>query len=260
MSNIKKGTSWFTRYIKRNLGTSKLFEISKFVEKTLTDDFKIFTSEKEVYKVLDNIEKKYLYNLSIDELSDLKFYTGQDFRNINNTMRGKWNYQENGILTIEKKDLYHKLGEKIFDIIDKFPPLDMNIKVYRGVNLKAFNDYHINTLEELQYLEGEFIYEPGFSSTSLLRSNSFFSKKPEWGEKCNIEIEYYIPKNCQEGAVLLSDILSYSKAQLEYVINSGSLTKILSVELNPKRTKAYIKAILLPKIYWNKEELEQEYK
>ena len=175
-------------------------------------------------------------------------------------MRGKWNYQENGILTIEKKDLYHKLGEKIFDIIDKFPPLDINIKVYRGVNLKAFNDYHINTLEELQYLEGEFIYEPGFSSTSLLRSNSFFSKKPEWGEKCNIEIEYYIPKNCQEGAVLLSDILSYSKAQLEYVINSGSLTKILSVELNTKRTKAYIKAILLPKIYWNKEELEQEYK
>ena len=68
MSNIKKGTSWFTRYIKRNLGTSKLFEISKFVEKTLTDDFKVFTSEKEVYKVLDNIEKKYLYNLSIDEL------------------------------------------------------------------------------------------------------------------------------------------------------------------------------------------------
>ena len=124
-----------------------------------------------------------------------------------------------------------------------------------------YKDYYTDLTDiAREYLEGEFIYEPGFSSTSLLRSNSFFSNKPEWGEKCNIEIEYYIPKNCQEGAVLLSDILSYSKAQLEYVINSGSLTKILSVELNTKRTKAYIKAILLPKIYWNKEELEQEYK
>ena len=187
MSNTQKGTSWFTRYIKRSLGEEKNNEINSFIEESMSEEFFDFSSEAEIHEYLGEIVKQYVYSLNMDEISDLRFYTGYDFRNINNTMRGKWNYEENGLLTQEKKDMYNELGERIYKVINKFPQLNLNIKAYRGVNIKAFWDYGVYTLDDISVLEGQYIYESGFSSTSLLRSNSFFEKQSEWGSHCNVK-------------------------------------------------------------------------
>lgn len=257
MSNTQKGTSWFTRYIKRGLGEEKNNEINSFVEQSMSEEFLDFTSEAEIHEYLGEMVKQYVYSLNMDEISDLRFYTGYDFKNINNTMRGKWNYEENGLLTQEKKDMYNELGERIYKVINKFPQLNLNIKAYRGVNIKAFWDYGVYTLDDISVLEGQYIYESGFSSTSLLRSNSFFEKQSEWGSHCNVEIEYFIPGISQDGAVLLSDALSFSKAQMEYVINSGSLTKITGVEVDKEKGIARLKAFLIPRALWDPKQLEQ---
>lgn len=153
--------------------------------------------------------------------------------------------------------MYNELGERIYKVINKFPQLNLNIKAYRGVNIKAFWDYGVYTLDDISVLEGQYIYESGFSSTSLLRSNSFFEKQSEWGSHCNVEIEYFIPGISQDGAVLLSDALSFSKAQMEYVINSGSLTKITGVEVDKEKGIARLKAFLIPRALWDPKQLEQ---
>ena len=149
MSNTQKGTSWFTRYIKRSLGEEKNNEINSFIEESMSEEFFDFSSEAEIHEYLGEIVKQYVYSLNMDEISDLRFYTGYDFRNINNTMRGKWNYEENGLLTQEKKDMYNELGERIYKVINKFPQLNLNIKAYRGVNIKAFWDYGVYTLDDI---------------------------------------------------------------------------------------------------------------
>ncbi len=254
----EKGTNWFTRYILRCLGTSKCDELNLFTEDILKQDYHNFTSEDEVYEHLSEMVFNYIEGLSVNELASLRYYTGYDFRNINNTMRCKWNYEENGLLTNEKKDKYQKLGEEISNIINRFPEISFNMKAYRGVSIRAFYDYGITSLSELSNMVGHYIYESGFTSSSLLRNHSFFAKQPEWGDRCNIEIEYYIPANSHDGAILLSDALSYSKGQIEYVMNSGSLSKIISVEIDKENDTARLQAVLIPKTLWDPKEPEQE--
>ena len=259
MSETKKGTSWTTRYLINTLGPEKCQELSIYSEDVLKEEFIELTSVDQINELFSDIVKEYIEKLSIKELGDLRFYTGYDYRFINNTMRGKWNYEENGLLTPEKKEYYRKLGESIYQIINKFPPLPMNIKSYRGVNIKAFYDYGITSLDDLIYMENQYIYESGFSSTSLLRNVSYFGREDlGWHDTCNIEIEYSIPSLCQDGAILLSDALSYSKTQMEYVINSGSLAKITSVEIDREKNTARLKALLIPKSLWDPKQLEPE--
>lgn len=259
MSETQKGTSWTTRYLLKTLGPEKCQELSLYSQDVLKEEFTEFTSEEQINEMLSDIVKEYIEKLSINEIGDLRFYTGYDYRFINNTMRGKWNYEENGLLTSEKKEYYRNLGESIYQIINKFPSLPMNIKSYRGVSIKAFFDYGITSLEDLVYMEGQYIYESGFSSTSLLRNVSYFGREDlGWHDTCNIEIEYSIPSLCKDGAILLTDVLSYSKSQMEYVINSGSLTKITSVDIDKENNTAKLKAILIPKSLWDPKQLEEK--
>ncbi len=41
---------------------------------------------------------------------------------------------------------------------------------------------------------------------------------------CNIEIEYLIPEESNDGITLINDDLSYPKVQSEYLINKSSLS------------------------------------
>ena len=258
MIKNKKGTSFSTRYILNNLGSENVQELSSYIEQVLKEEFVEFTSVEQINKTFLEIVRDYIDSLSLKELSDLRFYTGYEYRFINNTMRNKWNYEENGLLTTEKKEYYQQLGESIKKIIDKFPSLNINIKSYRGISIKAFYDYGITTISDLSLMQGQYIYEQGFTSTSLLRNISYYGREDlGWHDTCNIEIEYSIPSLCQDGAILLTDVLSYSKAQMEYVINSGSLTKITSVDIDKENNTAKLSAILLPKSLWNQMQLKE---
>lgn len=259
MSVTQKGTSWTTRYLLKTLGAEKCQELLMYSEDVLKEEFLEFTSADQINEMLSATVKEYIEKLSISELGDLRFYTGYDYRFINNTMRNKWNYEENGALTPEKKEYYQKRGESIYNVINKFPSLSMNIKSYRGVSIRAFYDYGITSLPDLIYMKGNYLYDSGFSSTSLLRQVSYFGRDDlGWHDSCNIEIEYFIPSLCRDGAILLTDVLSYSKAQMEYVINSSSLTRIIDVTINTANNTAKLKALLIPKSLWHPKQLENE--
>ena len=205
MTKEKKGVNISTKYILKYLGQNKINELSCYVKEVEKRGCYSFKTIEEVKNTLGELVEEFVYSLTENELSSLRYYTSYNFRNINNTLRRNWNYEENGLLTQEKIKEYEKLCYEIRKIIEKFPSLNMDLITYRGVNIRAFKDYGINDISELDYLKGNYIYEPGFTSTSLFRNNSFFIKEPEWGGECDIEIEYYIAKESQDGALLLCD-------------------------------------------------------
>ena len=73
------------------------------------------------------------HELTDIELMDLRSYTGYNFKNINAILRGNWNYEENGLLNQEVEAKYRSLARNIENITDKFPKLDTNFVVFRGV-------------------------------------------------------------------------------------------------------------------------------
>ena len=250
MTKEKKGINISTKYILKYLGKDKINRLLYFVDEVKKRECYSFTNIEEVKSYLGQLVENFVYSLTEKELSSLRYYTGYNFRNINNTLRRNWNYEENGLLTKEKIKEYEILCNEISKIIEKFPSLEIDLKTYRGVNIRAFKDYGINDISELDFLQGNYIYEPGFTSTSLFRNNSFFIKEPEWGGECDIEIEYYIAKECQDGALLLNNEISYATSQTEYVINSGSLSLITEVNIDHENKKAKLKAVLIPKSLW----------
>ena len=247
---MEKGTTWTTRYLMKELAEKK-DEIEMYIADVCSREHSTFSTPEEVEETFGTKVDRYSESLTYRDAETLRHYTGYYFRFINNVMRNKWNYYENGLLTEEKKQDYLKIGEAVRRIIHKFPKLDANIKTYRGVSLRAFYDYGITSLEELVHMEGKYMLEDGFSSTSLLRDHSFFEKELGWADYCNIEIEFIIPEESQDGALLLSESLSYAQAQIEYVINCNSLFKITSVQVDKANKRAYIKAVLVPKVLWD---------
>ena len=100
-------------------------------------------------------------------------------------------------------------------------------------------------------MEGKYFYDSGFTSTSLVRKSSLYNTEAFQIGKRNIEIEYLIPEECRDGALLLDEFTSHYKAENEYIINSGSLIRILSVDIDKENNTAFLRAILVPKKVWD---------
>ncbi len=253
-----KGTNHLIEYIFRYIDKDRKDDLHLFAEEATQRTYLTFNSADEVAEILGEMVYNYINRLSFKELNDLRYYTGTSFKFINNVMRRKWNYEENGLLTKEKEEYYRSIGERITRVVRKFPSLNMNVKAYRGVSLRAFYDYGIYTLEDLIHLEGNYIYESGFTSTSIVRTSSFFKDYNKVTDNCNIELEYLIAKECQDGALLLSDVISYSKSQVEFLLNSDSLSKVNKVEIDKETNTARITLTLIPRMIWEPEAIEHE--
>ena len=106
------------------------------------------------------------------------------------------------------------------------------IKAFRGVSLES--------------LENSYYFESEFTSTSLIREKNFFKRELEYHNFDNIEIEYLIPEEANDGMPLITDDLSFSKSQSEFSLNRDSLTKIITVDVNNDKNCTYMKAVLLP--------------
>ena len=187
-------------------------------------------------------------SLTDEEYMTIRLYTGTNYKNINAVLRNTWNYEDNG--DSSKKDYYKKLGEDISNVIDKYPELKNNIKTFRGTSLREFKKYGVTNLEELKQLEGKYLYEEGFTSTSLEEKSSFFNREI-FGEIQNIEVIYHILESSQDGMPILSKDLSYCINQKEYILNKNCLSKILKVEI--KDDTAIVEVLLIPQKLWNKE-------
>lgn len=233
----------------RMIGEEQMTNIDEYTKSVMSNSFKSFKSEEELTEFFSSSISS---GLSIEDIENIRYYTGTSFRNINAVLRNNWNYEMNGLLTDEKKNELLKLSSDINKSIDRTSTeLSTGIKVYRGVSLSAFKDYGITNISDLKSMVGQYIYERGFTSTSLIRDKSFFDRDLEWGENCNIEIEYYIPQGFEEGVPLITDELSYSKSESEFLISSGTLTRIVDVMISDDG-KVYMTAVIIPKKVWDK--------
>lgn len=253
---MEKGENFSIKYIKRELGKDKCDELDVYVFEIINREYLDIT-EDNINLFKENISD-FLGNITEDELLELRSYTGYYYKFINAILRNNWDYEINGKLDDNKKSEYYTRANKIREIINKFPTLPVNFKTYRGVNLDPFKKYGIETIEDLIFMKDKLFYEEAFTSTSIIKENCYFNKSLEYVNFANILIEYYIPEESKDGALLINDFLSYSKGQTEYVLNSGSLTKIFDVTVSEDKKTAILKAALIPKSLWNKYEKENE--
>ena len=235
-----------------NKTTDKIIEkidedkIKEYISKVLDDEIiNIPKSKIKLYfkKGFNKIK------LTKTEYLILKNYTGFNFRGINSVLRDNWINEVNGSLYKEKEERFRANAKNISDLIEEFPKSRDNFKVYRGVTIDAFKDYGIDNIDELIFLKDNYIYEQGFTSTSLLRDTSYFNKEID-GKLYNIELEIIVPKGSQDGMPLTGYELSYSPGQNEYVIDNESLIKITDVRTD--NNYAYLKGILIPKKIYSK--------
>ncbi len=185
---------------------------------------------------------------SMEDYMTLRSYTGYNFRHINAVLRDNWNYEANGVLTPEKKEYFQRIAFDINHLIESFPPPRVDFQTYRGTTIREFQKYGIQSVAELPLLKGKFLYEEGFTSTSLEPESSYFKKTID-GHEINIEVVYQIPNGSQDGIPLITDDLSYSKEQKEYLLTYRTLSYVSSVQV--ENNTAHIEVIMIPKKVWN---------
>lgn len=206
------------------------------------------------YFVLDGLTRQYysgdVVNLLLknDELSyegrDLLLnYSGFNYKHINAFLRGTYNYEENDM---SRKEEHADTARKLGKLIDDHPTvLQDNITVYRGVPLSYFSKYGIESLDDLQSLNGRYMIDEGFVSTSIQEEECFFKKTNELGLDYNVKIEYMVPHEFR-GGIHLANGSAYNPSQQEFLLNSSSLSKVAGVTINDDNT-AVIAAILVPR-------------
>jgi len=257
---MEKGTNYETISVLDYIGFEKISEINSYVNSILKENCTSFKSNEEINSTFETYISNLLASLTRDEISKILRYTGIDFRRVNPVLRGYWDYDKSGALTDEIKSDAYVLAESIRKIILKSSrSLGFNLKTYRGTSIRSFYSLGITSLCDLSCLKDKYLYESGFTSTSLLSETSFFVKQPEWGDLCNIEIEYFIPGDSNDGIALLSESLSYSTSQNEFLINNGSLFKVVDINVDKAKNCAYLKMVLIPEKIWNPLDYQMEH-
>lgn len=241
------------KFILKCIGEDNFVGIQSYINEALKRNYIIFNSEDEFIVFFKDYLNEFLSNCTNKDIQYLYEYTGYGYKFINNIMRNSWNYEENGYLDDKVRQRWIDCAYEISDVFLKTPDvLPQDIKVYRGVSINSFREYGVSCLDDLKDLVGTYYYDSAFTSTSLLRDRSFFNRELDYHNFCNIEIEYMIPKECNDGIPLINEYMGYSATQCEFVINSGSLSKIVDVRVNEEEKKAYIKAILIPTKIWDR--------
>ena len=241
------GESSVVRMVLSMLGPDLISEIDNYINDVSSRNFMIMNSMDEVNNIFGESSDKFLEGLSYDEAMDLKYYTGYNYRDVNAILRDNWNYEVNGFLTDSKRKELMQISRNIESCINKFELPKLDFVCFRGTVLSSFSGYGISTLSELINLKGRFLYEEGFTSTSILKESSYINKQLDDGRFCNVGIRYLIPSECEDGALLLSNNISYCVNQNEFLLNTGSLHKVLDVSLDEVNNTAILTVMLIPK-------------
>lgn len=229
--------------------------LSKYLDQDTKDEIELLLlevgiSNNKTPDFTDDIDEFYKETTHVD-IEDIRRYTGFDYKYINAVLRDNWTYEANGLKTEKKTKEMRDLSDRISSLIGKFSKTPCQFKTYRGTTLKEFKKYGIETLEDLLCLRDHFLYDTGFTSTSLEEDTSYF-KKTIHEEYCNIEVIYIIPKGSNDGLPLLTDQLSYSKNLNEYLLDRCTLSKVLGVRI--EGNIAVITTVLIPKHIWDKKQ------
>ncbi len=247
---MRKTKDTLTYLVLLELG-DEISNIDKFLDLALKEKPLAFSNKNDILKYSQNVTQ----HLTYDELMEIKYYTGFSYGKINSLKRGVWDYDKLGMQTKEIKQEYEEAGKNLEKIISKVEPLPTNMVTYRGCDLKCFWRFGIHSLEELSELKGTYIYDNAFISTSLLPEKCFFKENiPEYNNN-NIFIEYLILKDSTDGIFVPS---SYYDYETEYLLNCGSFSKIIDVQVDSEKQTAHLKMVLVPRKVWNRDYLQEE--
>lgn len=241
------GESRITNSILRMIGEDSRSVIEHYVADVCSRDFLVINTIEQLNNLFGQSSDDFMTSLSQDELLDLRSYTGYNFKNINAILRGNWAYEENGLLTPEVRERFSKLANSIGKIVSKFSIPNVNFMIFRGATLHSFSSYGISALSQLNSLKGKFLYDHGFTSTSIIEESSYFNKKLDTGLNYNVEIRYLISSECNDGALLIDKDTSYSTTQNEFLLNKGSLSKVIDVKIDEVNNTAILTVVLIPK-------------
>ncbi len=210
------------------------------------DDFISTCSGREYFsaRTIDDISSINTGDIGNDCMEILRLYSGFNFWNINNVLRGRWNYAENG--NISRKAEFESLARDLVSIIDNNQHSIGDVMAYRGVSLDYFRDYGVESLNDLESLKGQFLLDRGVVSTSLVQDKSFFKRENELGLNYNVKIAYMVPREFGDGVYLGGYDTSYYREECEYLINSSNIAKVLDVSVSTDDT-AVVRALLIPK-------------
>lgn len=207
----------------RMLDEDKILLLDTFFLEHKNIKYHKFKNEEEVKSLLNFNE------LNKDEEELLRIYTGYNFKNINNVLRDRWNYEANGHQSHKEK--FTLIADNMKDIIEDKKQSIGNTLAFRGTDINYFKDYGINSLNDLKKLENSYLIDQGFISTSLLEDKCFYQRKTELGKNYNIKIVYMVPEEFEDGIYLGTEKTAYNKEQYEYVINAWNLSKVCHVNI-----------------------------
>lgn len=204
------------------------------------------------YKEFDDLEMALMSTDYSDSYSDkdrevFSNYSGFNYRRINASARDNWNYEKHG--HIDEKMRFDQMAADLKNAIDVNQQSIGNVKVFRGVPLSYFSEYDISSLEDLERLNGSFLLDRGFVSTSLVDDACYYKKENELGLNYNVKIEYLVPEEFGDGVSISN--LSYSPGQCEYLINAWNLAKVIEVKMD-QDDGAIVSAMLIPKYVYDK--------
>lgn len=238
---MEKVTSKDVKCVFRMLDTDEKDNISEFC---------CACSSRE-YRVFDNSEMALMHCDSGSYSSEVRDifsnYSGFNYRRINACARGKWNYEKHGHFS--EKERFDKLASDLRKAIDGNQRSIGNVTVFRGVPLSYFSEYGISSLEDLESLEGCFLLDKGFVSTSFVEDSCYYRKANELGLNYNVKIEYLVPEEFEDGVSIGN--VSYSPAQNEYLINAWNMAQVVGVRMDGN-DGAVVRAMLIPKKVYDK--------
>lgn len=232
----KIGTSRYTRMLFRMLSPERELALDSFCS----------DCAKREYTKFDSLDHAYTHikfpRLVYKDCESLRHFSGFSYFDLNRAAKGTWNYEENG--SGERMEKYKKYAYDINSAIENNQSSIGNVRVYRGVPIKYFREYGINSIDELDTLEGQYLLNSGFASTSLVEDKCFYRSDPQNGVNYNVMIEYLVPEEFTDG-ICIGGLSHYAK-EGEYLINLWNLAQVIGVR-KENDDRAIVQAMLVPK-------------
>jgi hypothetical protein len=101
----------------------------------------------------------------------------------------------------------------------------------------------------MKSLEGGFLLDKGFVSTSLIDESCYYRKPNELGLNYNVKIKYLIPEEFEDGISLGN--ATYCPGQHEYLINVWNIANVVDVTMDGE-DGCIVRAMMIPKKVYDK--------
>ena len=126
------------------LNEEDISNIESYISEISKRGFTNFDSEESIKRFFNEYMNEFLSNCNYNDIDSIRYYTGIAYNRVNSLLRGKWDYNKNGLLTDDIKKESTLLSNQITSIINRTPTIPGNIVTYRGTNLDSFKKYGIN--------------------------------------------------------------------------------------------------------------------